>query len=284
MIVAFYFLLACIPKQPHLKQPLNLYRLSKKGQPISYLFGTCHYKIPLAKALPPSTDPIVEQSNRFIFEVSANDKNTTKISELIALKEGQSLDSLLGSQVWKELIVYFDLGLEAMFINTLHPFVMYSYALSELLHPRKNRLPIARMDVELEHFTLALKKEQYFLESMSEQLNLLTQQPMEPWLNHLKELSTPEGRMKLKKDTEAILSVCLTGDEQYFMNLQAQFTTKNDALQISERNHNWLPIIQQHLSEDSTFIAVGVAHLYGEDGLLNLLKKQGWSQQRIYRK
>ena len=51
---------------------------------------------------------------------------------------------------------------------------------------------------------------------------------------------------------------------------------------LVRRNHNWVPKIEQFLTDTKNyFIIVGVAHLAGEDGLLTLLKKRGYELERV---
>lgn len=52
-------------------------------------------------------------------------------------------------------------------------------------------------------------------------------------------------------------------------------------LLISERNFAWLPKILEAHSQGDAFIAVGALHLGGENGLLELLKRDGFKIQRI---
>ena len=42
------------------------------------------------------------------------------------------------------------------------------------------------------------------------------------------------------------------------------------------RNQNWMPVLAQALRQQNSFVAVGAAHLFGEGGLLELLKSQGF--------
>jgi uncharacterized protein len=46
---------------------------------------------------------------------------------------------------------------------------------------------------------------------------------------------------------------------------------------IFKRNNSWIPIIEKRIREYSCFIAVGGAHLPGENGVLSLLRKKGYS-------
>jgi uncharacterized protein len=46
---------------------------------------------------------------------------------------------------------------------------------------------------------------------------------------------------------------------------------------IFKRNSEWIPIIENRIKDYSCFIAVGGAHLPGENGVLALLRKQGYT-------
>lgn len=49
----------------------------------------------------------------------------------------------------------------------------------------------------------------------------------------------------------------------------------------SLRNHAWLQTLKSELDQGDVFIAVGVAHLYGEFGMLKMLANQGFEVERI---
>ncbi|ASB48080.1 TraB/GumN family protein [Alkalitalea saponilacus] len=50
---------------------------------------------------------------------------------------------------------------------------------------------------------------------------------------------------------------------------------------LTERNKNWVPILEKTMASHQSFIAVGAGHLPGEKGLLNLLKKAGYTVEAI---
>ncbi len=45
---------------------------------------------------------------------------------------------------------------------------------------------------------------------------------------------------------------------------------------LDKRNKKWIPVIEGAITEKPTFFAVGAAHLGGPDGVLSLLRKQGY--------
>lgn len=50
---------------------------------------------------------------------------------------------------------------------------------------------------------------------------------------------------------------------------------------VDERNIDWIRQLPELLNKSSCFIAVGVLHLPGTNGLINLLKKEGYKVTAI---
>lgn len=50
---------------------------------------------------------------------------------------------------------------------------------------------------------------------------------------------------------------------------------------LENRNKKWIPELVKILAEQSTFIAVGAGHLAGENGVLTMLQKQGYTIRPI---
>lgn len=61
----------------------------------------------------------------------------------------------------------------------------------------------------------------------------------------------------------------------------AMFDEMEEAL-LSARNRNWMPVITQAMnSHDDIVVAVGAAHLIGEQGVLQLLEDDGWTLTQV---
>lgn len=62
---------------------------------------------------------------------------------------------------------------------------------------------------------------------------------------------------------------------------QAMFAEMEDLLLIT-RNRNWIPVITEATeTHDDIVVAVGAAHLIGNDGILQLLENEGWTVSRL---
>jgi uncharacterized protein len=56
---------------------------------------------------------------------------------------------------------------------------------------------------------------------------------------------------------------------------------KYDDLLLGKRNRNWVAQLKQLMPKQSLFVAVGAGHLVGEQGLISLLRKEGYTVQGI---
>jgi uncharacterized protein YbaP (TraB family) len=66
-------------------------------------------------------------------------------------------------------------------------------------------------------------------------------------------------------------------DKLIEMSTEDEFMSKIENNLITKRNNNWIPIIKSLISKNSTFIAVGSAHLSGKNGILEKLKNEGYT-------
>jgi uncharacterized protein YbaP (TraB family) len=46
---------------------------------------------------------------------------------------------------------------------------------------------------------------------------------------------------------------------------------------LNNRNRNWIPVMKKKMSANSTFFAVGAGHLGGQQGVIRLLRKEGYT-------
>ena len=50
---------------------------------------------------------------------------------------------------------------------------------------------------------------------------------------------------------------------------------------LFSRNHNWVNQLDDIMKKTPSFIAVGAAHLPSDDGLINLLRKKGYTVEAV---
>ncbi|MDA3873632.1 MAG: TraB/GumN family protein, partial [Kiritimatiellae bacterium] len=48
------------------------------------------------------------------------------------------------------------------------------------------------------------------------------------------------------------------------------------------RNQNWIPLLETYMqTPEIEFVLVGVGHMAGEEGVLNLLRKKGYTVRKL---
>ncbi len=50
---------------------------------------------------------------------------------------------------------------------------------------------------------------------------------------------------------------------------------------LVNRNHNWIPVIEEKMQQGTTFFAVGAGHLGGPDGIIRLLRRRGYRVEPV---
>jgi uncharacterized protein YbaP (TraB family) len=51
---------------------------------------------------------------------------------------------------------------------------------------------------------------------------------------------------------------------------------------LVNRNKNWIPKLENWMKQKTLFIAVGAGHLAGDEGVINLLKRQGYTVEPVF--
>ena len=112
------------------------------------------------------------------------------------------------------------------------------------------------------------------LEKLEDQLNLVNKMDLKEQINALKESSSAELKeyyemldIYFKEDLSA-LEKLINNSESMDQDFKENFLIK--------RNKNWIPVIEKLTRKQSTFIAVGAAHLLGEEGVIRLLEDKGY--------
>jgi uncharacterized protein YbaP (TraB family) len=59
---------------------------------------------------------------------------------------------------------------------------------------------------------------------------------------------------------------------------------KYENVLLNNRNHNWIPVIGEQARKMPTFFAFGAAHLGGSDGVIALLRKNGFTVSPVFYK
>lgn len=63
--------------------------------------------------------------------------------------------------------------------------------------------------------------------------------------------------------------------------LKGEVSMDKPKASVIHRNRAWVRSLSRRLKSNSVFVAVGAGHLYGDDGLIDLLRRQGFTVERV---
>lgn len=135
---------------------------------------------------------------------------------------------------------------------------------------------LTSMERELIGKALELEIEVTGLESPGKTLNILQA------VGEIKNDKIKFTKDQILMDYKKSVSQYKTGSiDRYYKNVAARFGNEMTQILIDERNKDWIEDIENFIETDKTFIAVGIAHLGGESGILNLLAKKGYQIKKV---
>ncbi len=255
-----------------------LYQISGNGltQP-SYVYGTIHIICETDFFVSESAIKALSQSKKMYLEIDLSDENMgQKMQAAMIHPELMNIGNALTQEEYQMVDEYFvaKLGVGLKQLGFMKPFALSSLLTLELLECE------GQMSYEEHFLTLAQKNNITIagLESAEYQLSLFDSIPYEEQVSDLlKMIREPEEGMEefekmmhfyKSQDANALYNEVILKNEQF---------TKNKELLIDNRNRNWIPIIIASITNESTFVAVGAGHLAGDNGVLELLRKQGYT-------
>lgn len=250
----------------------------------SYMFGTYHLlndsylnDIPkVRKAFDNATGVVVEMLI-----------DSTKLMSLgmMSLMTETTLDKLIEPEVFEKLkeIVTNTLGPQvAMAMNMLKPNAVMAPLVMAYNREYNGEVLDKYPGVPLDLFFAADAKRRGIpvigLESMEDQFKVLyTRQPVEKQAETLVKLVEDKSEvMKMQKD---LCDFYLANDLDKLNKMYDDYSDKygeSDYL-LKDRNIAWMDVFPDILAKGNQFIGVGALHLPGEFGMINLLRKAGYT-------
>ena len=255
-----------------------LWKIEKSGiDKPSYIYGTIHIMPESMFFMGDDLTNALSNAEALVLEadIDMSIKEQLALASKVMLPQGKTYHDYMSEKDYNALHDYLihDIGIKEGKVERyfkLKPFNLTSLVLME--HYEGVKI------YEKELSSLAKKADIDILEleSVDYQLNLFDS------LGLSMDFPTAEDLLfieEFEKLLDAYLSKDLNQIEKA-MESQIDLTKEEDLVLVEHllkaRNHNWIPKIEKMISEQSVLIAVGVGHLYGEEGVLKLLIEQGY--------
>jgi uncharacterized protein YbaP (TraB family) len=246
----------------------------------SYIYGTVHITCD-AKLEKPTLDAIANTAQLYL-ELDMDDPSMqmTMVQGMM-MKDGKTMKSMMSDADYKMVDAYFTekLGMGLGMLGTMKPVI-----LSTLVLPSLMDCPMQSVETELMKVNAEQNKQVLGLESIQEQMAVFDAIPYQVQVDELVK-SVRNKFVDDKKELDKMYATYKTKDVDAMQKMTAEsdnkITSDYQDDMLNNRNANWIPKIESIVKEKPTFFGVGAAHLGGEKGVLNLLRKKGYKVEPV---
>ena len=241
----------------------------------SYLYGTIHMICPEDFSMSDTLKASFAKSEKIYLELDMDDPAMTMKTLQLAIMKDKSLSDLMSKEEYPRLDKFMkdSIGMPLMVFNKMKPFTLMSVLYTKVL-------PCMKPDsYEQSFMSMAQqqKKEVLGLEKLEDQFAVFDKIPDSAEVQMILQMINDfDGQRKefakmieayKKKDLDALSKM---------ISASPDIAGFEDLLLVN-RNKNWIPVMEKAMNAQRTFFAVGAGHLPGNDGVITLLKKAGYT-------
>lgn len=253
-----------------------LWEVSGKGlaQP-SYIYGTIHLICPQDLQVTEPMKRAFSSSKQVVMELDMD--SPTMMQEMQAgmmMTDGQTLEKLLPAADYARVGDYLKAkaGMPIAQLGMLKPFVV-----SSILYPALLGCTPASYETTFVKLAQEQHKEITGLETVQEQMGFFDKIPYAVQSKMLTDMVTKEAEAQREFQQLLTLYKAQNVEELRTMSTKSSFGFQEyEQLLLDGRNQQWIARIEKQATAQPTFFAVGAAHLGGSQGVLNLLRQQGY--------
>ncbi|WP_426493254.1 TraB/GumN family protein [Hymenobacter sp. 102] len=258
-----------------------LWEVSGKGlaQP-SYIYGTIHLICPQDLQVTEPMKRAFGSSKQVVMELDMD--SPTMMQEMQAgmmMTDGQTLEKLLPAADYTRVGDYLKAkaGIPIAQLGMLKPFIVTS-----IMYPALLGCTPASYETTFVKLAQEQHKEVTGLESVQEQMGFFDKIPYAVQSKMLADMVTKEAEAKQEFQQLLTLYKAQNIEELRTVSSKSSFGFQEyEQLLLDGRNQQWIARIEKQAAAQPTFFAVGAAHLGGTQGVLNLLRQQGYSVKPV---
>ena len=247
----------------------------------SYLYGTFHLVCPTDLQITDATKKAVNDAQQVYLELDLDDPSMMgKMQTAMIMTGGKTVRDLLKPDDYTLLDNYLKqkMNMSLAQVGGFKPIGLLSLMYMTVLPCQP-----ASYDMTFAEMAAKDKKEVLGLETVDAQLAALDKIPMEEQLKGLVDMAKmpDEARKEFADLLMAYKSRDMTKLTQLMKTSKfGDMGDYEDSL-LGERNAKWIPVIEQAAKEKPTFFAFGAGHLGNAKGVVNLLRKKGYTVKPV---
>lgn len=258
-----------------------LWEISGNGlKESSYLYGTIH--ITCDASLDDNIKNALDNTSLLVLELDMDDpKMQMEMMGGVMMNDGKKLKDLVSDEEYQIIgdFIKENLGMPVDALGTVKPFF-----LSAMLYPKLLDCPMQSFEAALMEVAHEQQEDVLGLETVQDQMNVFNDIPYEDQAKDL--LRTAKDNMAYDKASfKRMLEIYSEKDIEalnaYMLADENIITTEHRDKMLDNRNKNWIPKIIEFAKEQPVFFGVGAGHLPGDNGVINLLRKEGYTVKAV---
>lgn len=266
-----------------------LWRVQKDGGPASYVLGTMHTTDPRLRDLPPEIDRAITESRTLAFELIETPAGAEKLSRAMQLPEGRRLQDIIGDRLFQRTAeAVAPLGIPPQGLQRFKPWALSLF----LIYPQIEIVRLSQgepaFDTWLQAEARRRGKTLQALESYEEQIEVFNGMGEAEQIAMVTDMLADHANIEARFNR--MFRAYLKGDIAVLMAEASDVSGVSDvaaaerfkARLIDDRNRIMAARIAPLLRDGGAFVAVGAAHLPGEEGILARLAARGYRVTREY--
>lgn len=243
----------------------------------SYIAGTFHIMCSQDFEIKSKVIKALEKSDQFVMEI-----NYTDPAEMTAMQKMYQTDKKLSDQLTpaeaKELDkILADYGTDLKKMDNSSSQALYALISMKAIPCPQTEVKL--YEIELLKNAIKNKKKVFGLEKVEDQMTSI---------NKAYDLKAVIQQLKMGKEYEILLKEMIVAfKKEDIKSLYTLFkndkimNAKQEKVMLTDRNNNWAEKMPEMMKKESSFFAVGGAHLMGENGVIQLLKSKGYTLKPI---
>lgn len=270
------------PPAPRITEEPFVWTVAKDGK-TSHIMGTIHVGVTLDEALPPALQDEAANARVLMLEIDPSDMDPATLLAAARLPEGERQDALYPPRVWHEIANQLNTTMNEQTLRTMRPWFTMLMLLQALVGRMHEGAPPEGMDMTL--FRMATETDVTLrpLETVQAQVDALASPPDAEVARMVTDMI--EGMQRGENELEVLLEAYRSADlARIGMILldpdERELAPEFHAALIDRRNEAWMAPLQRELEQGDAFVAVGLGHLVGPEGILARLRAVGYTVER----
>lgn len=260
-----------------------LWRVEPANAPASHVFGTIHSEDPRVMDLPAPVSRAFQHADIYAMELIPDFQLMADLARAMHFQDQRNLKQVLENDVYRRAVD----ALSERGVGEGLAMKMKPWAVAVTLSFPQPETGVF-LDMMLFNRAMSAGKRTVGLEEPEEQLAFFTGLSMAEQTTLLEATLGQTG--EIEKTMDRLVRAWLSRDpgqlsamsDEYLSDLPGELARRFREQAIDRRNHRMFEAMKPLLAEGNVFVAVGALHLYGDEGLLELLRGHGYEVSCVH--